>query len=216
MESRLSISVATRRCGWISAHVGKWDFGKTFLETDFFISLPALKVHATTVFTGVLKNQWGCVPRRDRLIWHKYLGEMLSEIAKLVPPRISIMDGIVGMQGRGLINGYPINANVVIGGTDPVSVDATGMRIIGLDPFSSKIVKLAAEKGIGNIEEDKIEIDGDFERFKVKVEFAEEDWAIKMLNFLSRSKFITQKLIMNDSLFYPVRRIVINLRKLIN
>ncbi|MBU8920721.1 MAG: DUF362 domain-containing protein [Bacteroidales bacterium] len=202
---------------WLdSRHVGKWDFAKTFIETDYFITLPALKVHATTVFTGSLKNQWGCVPRRDRLIWHKYMPEMLAEIARIVPPRISLMDGIVGMQGRGPINGYPINAGVIIGGNDPVAVDAVGMRLLGLEPVTSEIVRVAAERGVGMIAKKDIEIDGDFDGLRVKVEFAKEDWAIKLLNFFSRSEFITQKIIMNDNLFYPIRRMVIGIRKLIN
>ncbi|HSG27103.1 MAG TPA: DUF362 domain-containing protein, partial [Candidatus Krumholzibacterium sp.] len=210
-----AVNLSTDEKVWVdSRHVGKWDFGKTFLETDVFITLPALKVHATTVFTGSLKNQWGCVPRRDRLIWHKYLSEMLADIAKLVPPRISLMDGIVGMQGRGPINGYPINANVLIGSEDPVAVDATGMRLIGLDPYTSEHVRVASESGVGRIAAGDIEIDGDFDRLRRAVEFADEDWAIKLLNFFSRSEFITQKIIMNDSLFYPIRRLVIGVRKL--
>ena len=36
---------------------------RTWLEADAFITLPALKTHATTVFSGTLKNQWGCLPR---------------------------------------------------------------------------------------------------------------------------------------------------------
>lgn len=195
--------------------LGEWEFGKKFLESDFFITLPTLKTHATTVFTGALKNQWGCVPRRDRIIWHKYLDRLLTDIARLVPPEITIMDGIVGMQGRGPINGYPINANVILGGTDPVAVDSTSMRLIGLDPYSSGHIKLAAESGIGAIDETGIEIDGDFDKLKVDAEPARTDWAIKLLNLFSRSEFITKYLILNDQLFYPVRKVVIRLRKLI-
>lgn len=196
--------------------LGAWSFAREFLETDYFITLPALKTHATTVFTGSLKNQWGCVPRRDRLIWHKHLDRLLCDIAVLVPPRLSIMDGIVGMQGRGPINGYPIDAGVIIGGTDEVAVDATGMRLIGLDPYSSGHVRLAAERGIGRIAAAEIEIDGDFEKHRVTIEPAAQDWAIKLLNLFSRSEFITKNFIMNDRLFYPIRRVVVNLRKLIN
>lgn len=196
--------------------LGTWNFAREFLETDYFITLPALKTHATTVFTGSLKNQWGCVPRKDRLIWHKHLDRLLCDIAVLVPPRLSIMDGIVGMQGRGPINGYPIDAGVIIGGTDEVAVDATGMRLIGLDPYTSGHVRLAAERGIGRIAAADIEIDGDFEKHRVTIEPAAQDWAIKLLNLFSRSEFITENFIMNDRLFYPIRRVVVNLRKLIN
>ena len=195
--------------------LGKWSFARQFLETDFFITLPALKTHATTVFTGSLKNQWGCVPRKDRLIWHKHLDRLLCDIAVLVPPRLSIMDGIVGMQGRGPINGYPIDAGVLIGSTDEVAVDATGMRLIGLDPYASAHVRLAAERGIGSIAAEDIEIDGDFEKLRVAIEPAAQDWAIKLLNLFSRSEFITKNIIMNDTLFYPIRSLVVKLRRMI-
>ena len=195
--------------------LGKWSFARRFLETDYFITLPALKTHATTVFTGSLKNQWGCVPRNDRLIWHKHLDRLLSDIAALVPVKLSIMDGIVGMQGRGPINGYPINANLLVGGTDEVAVDATSMRLIGLDPYSSGHVRLAAERGIGAIAEGDIGIDGDFEKLRVAIEPAAQDWAIKLLNLFSRSEFITKTFIMNDSMFYPIRSVVVKMRKLI-
>src|SRR5262249_7157629 len=49
---------------------------RTWLEADAFITLPVLKTHATTVFTGALKNQWGCIPRYDRILLHKYLHEL--------------------------------------------------------------------------------------------------------------------------------------------
>jgi len=195
--------------------LGKWSFARRFLETDYFITLPALKTHATTVFTGSLKNQWGCVPRNDRLIWHKHLDRLLSDIAALVPVKLSIMDGIVGMQGRGPINGYPINANLLVGGVDEVAVDATSMRLIGLDPYSSGHVRLAAERGIGAIAEGDIGIDGDFERLRVAIEPAVQDWAIKLLNLFSRSEFITKTFIMNDHMFYPIRSVVVKMRKLI-
>jgi uncharacterized protein (DUF362 family) len=195
--------------------LGKWNFARRFLETDYFITLPALKTHATTVFTGSLKNQWGCAPRKDRLIWHKHLDRLLSDIATLVPVKLSIMDGIVGMQGRGPINGYPINANLLVGSTDEVAVDATSMRLIGLDPYSSGHVRLAAERGIGAIAERDIAIDGDFEKLKVAIEPAAQDWAIKLLNLFSRSEFITKTFIMNDHVFYPIRSVVVKMRKLI-
>jgi uncharacterized protein (DUF362 family) len=195
--------------------LGKWSFARQFLETDYFVTLPALKTHATTVFTGSLKNQWGCVPRRDRLIWHRHLDRLLCDIAVLVPVRLSIMDGIIGMQGRGPINGYPINAGVLIGSTDEVAVDATGMRLVGLDPYASGHVRLAAERGIGAVAAEDIEIDGDFEKLRVAIEPAVQDWAIKLLNVFSRSEFITKNFIMNDTLFYPIRSLVVRLRRMI-
>ena len=46
----------------------------------------------------------------------------------------------MGMQGRGPINGYPIDLNVVLASRDPVALDATAMRLIGLEPKTSRHV----------------------------------------------------------------------------
>jgi len=189
-----------------------WGFSKTYLDADVFISLPVLKTHATTVFTGTLKNQWGCIPRYDRILLHKYLHDLIVEVNRVKKPNISIMDGIIGMQGRGPINGYPINLGVILGSCDPVALDATSMRLVGLDPYASKHIVLAAEKKLGEIDSEKIIIDGNFDLLRTNIVPAETDWAIRLLNLLSRSEFITRKLILDDKIFYPVRKLVTLLR----
>ena len=192
-----------------------WGFSKTYLGADVFISLPVLKTHATTVFTGTLKNQWGCIPRYDRILLHKYLHELIAEVNRIKKPDISIMDGIVGMQGRGPINGYPINLGVILGSCDPVALDATSMRLVGLDPYDSEHIVIAAKKGLGEVDSETIAVDGNFDSLKANIEPAEKDWAIKILNLLSRSEFITRNLILDDKIFYPVRKTVTILRHVV-
>jgi uncharacterized protein (DUF362 family) len=187
---------------------------RTWLEADAFITLPVLKTHATTVFTGSLKNQWGCIPRYDRILLHKYLHELVSDINKMRPVTIALMDGLVGMQGRGPINGYPINLDVLLASRDPVALDATSMRLIGLNPYTSRHVVHAHRIGIGQIAEGAIAVDGPFRELQTTVEPATEDWAIKLMNKLSKSSFMTKHLLLNDSAFYPVRRAVMLLRGL--
>jgi uncharacterized protein (DUF362 family) len=187
---------------------------RTWLEADAFITLPVLKTHATTVFTGSLKNQWGCIPRYDRILLHKFLHELVSDVNKFRPVTLSLMDGLVGMQGRGPINGYPIDMNVLLASRDPVALDATAMRLIGLDPMTSRHVVHAHRIGLGNIAEKEIAIDGPFAELQRAVEPATEDWAIKMMNRLSRSQFLTKHFLLNDSVFYPLRRAVMVLRRL--
>ena len=120
------------------ARMAGFGMSKAWLEADVFITLPVLKTHATTVFTGALKNQWGCIPRYDRIMLHKHLHELIVEVNRLRPVTLALMDGLVGMQGRGPINGYPIDLNVLLASRDPVALDATGMRLIGLDPLTSQ------------------------------------------------------------------------------
>src|SRR5262245_24314868 len=154
---------------------------RTWLEADAFITLPVLKTHATTVFTGALKNQWGCVPRYDRILLHKYLHELIGDINKLRPVTLALMDGLVGMQGRGPINGYPIDLNVLLASRDPVALDATGMRLIGLDPLTCRHALYAQRIGLGAVEAAAVAVDGPFAELQRAVEPGVEDWAIKIM-----------------------------------
>jgi hypothetical protein len=69
--------------------------------------------------------------------------------------------------------------------------------------------------GLGNIAEDAITLDGPFQELQTAVEPAREDWAIRLMNRLSRSPFLTKHLLLNDGVFYPVRRAVNLFRSLL-
>jgi uncharacterized protein (DUF362 family) len=202
---------------WIETNeklIKGWGLPKTLLEADVFMTLPVLKTHATTVFTGSLKNQFGCYPQYNRLLLHPHLDEVLVLINKILKPRISIMDGIIGMEGRGPINGKPKRLDMILASTDPVAVDATAMRLVGIDPYTSGHVRLAAERGLGNIDETAIAIDGDFEKLKTVIEPAERDLPIRLLGVISHSKFLTEKLIMNPNAFMPMRNVAMKWRNI--
>lgn len=191
-----------------------WPLPRTLLEADVFITLPVLKTHATTVFTGSLKNQFGCFPQYNRILLHPKLDRVLVAVNRILKPKISIMDGIVAMEGRGPINGKPRRLGVVLGGTDVVAVDATAMRLIGLDPYTSGHVRLAGEAGLGVIAAESIDVDGPFDEFATKFEPAERDLPIKLLGVISHSRFLTEKLIMNPESFYPLRSAAMMFREL--
>lgn len=182
-----------------------WGLPRTLLEADVFITLPVLKTHATTVFTGALKNQFGCYPQHNRILLHRKLDEVIVLINSILKPKMAIMDGLVAMEGRGPINGRPRELGIILGSTDPVALDATAMRLVGLDPHSSRHVVMASERGLGAIDESNVEIDGDFEGYRTTFEPAERDLPIKLLGLISRSRFLTEKLILNPESFYPLR-----------
>ncbi len=195
------------------ARMKGFGMSKTWLEADAFVTLPVLKTHATTVFTGSLKNQWGCIPRYDRILLHKHLHQLIVEVNKIRPVTLALMDGLVGMQGRGPINGYPIDLNVLLASRDPVALDATGMRLLSLDPATSRHVVHAQKVGLGTYEAARIQVDGPFDELKFQAEPAVEDWAIKLMNNVARSPWLTKNLLLNDGLFYPMRKAVNAVRK---
>jgi uncharacterized protein (DUF362 family) len=73
------------------------------------------------------------------------------------PHHFAIVDGIVGMQGNGPIQGAPKPVGVLVVGRDPVAVDATCCRIMKIDPMQIRYLQLTARRGTeSQITEDDI------------------------------------------------------------
>jgi len=114
-------------------------FPRTVLEADFVVSMPKLKTHHWAGVTLSLKNMFGIVPGncygwpKNALHWAGLTNSIL-DINSTVRPDFAIVDGIVGMEGNGPIQGYAKPCGVLVAGDDPVAVDATCARIMGLLP----------------------------------------------------------------------------------
>jgi len=80
--------------------------------------------------------------------------QCIADLHTLFPKTFAIVDGIIGMEGNGPIQGTPRAASVVVAGASPVAVDATCCRIMGLDPARIGYLQLAA--GVQNLGEELI------------------------------------------------------------
>jgi len=193
-----------------------WTFAKSWLDADIFITVPKIKTHATAYFTGALKNQWGCIPRKDRILLHRRLDELIGSVNAVRPVDFAVMDGLVAMEGRGPINGTPIALDVLIAANDPVAIDVYAMRLAGLVPEKSKHVMHAGKVlKLGETSADLMVVDSDLQRAVPALEEARADWAIKTMNAISRSESLTKLLIMNDGIFYPLRAAVQRIRSVV-
>jgi uncharacterized protein (DUF362 family) len=134
---------------------------KTIEEADVLISLPVMKIHfAAGVSLGV-KNLQGAMPPLEKYMTHFFgLWQNLVNIHHVVKPKLTIIDGIVGQEDFGPVSGTPKTMNLLIGGENPVAVDAVTMRVMGLEPKMSPPVLLAYLQGLGPIEPEKIEVLG--------------------------------------------------------
>jgi uncharacterized protein (DUF362 family) len=138
---------------------------KTVLGADFVVSMPKMKTHHWVGVTLALKNMFGIVPGncygwpKNVLHWAG-LSESILDINSTVRPDFAIVDGIVGMEGNGPIQGTPKASGVIVAGDDPVAVDATCARIMGLVPERIDYLKRAALL-LGHMEEKKIEQSGE-------------------------------------------------------
>jgi uncharacterized protein (DUF362 family) len=119
------------------------------LGADLLISMPKLKTHHWTAATLSMKNLFGVVPGgvygwpKNILHWSG-INECIADLHALFPRQFALVDGIVGMEGNGPIQGKPKHAGVLVAGGDPVAVDATCCRIMRIDPLKIAYLQMAA------------------------------------------------------------------------
>ena len=132
---------------------------KQVLQADVMISLPKLKTHGLTLFTGGVKNNFGCVTGLNKAKVHlraqdpETFSQMLVDLLGIVQPELTVMDAVVGMEGNGPSNGIPKQVNAILASKDPVALDAVACKMVGIDPFMVPSTRLAHEqgKGVGDI-----------------------------------------------------------------
>jgi uncharacterized protein (DUF362 family) len=119
------------------------------LSADIVVSMPKLKTHHWAGMTCAMKNLFGVVPGavygwpKNFLHFHG-IQHAIVDLTATVRPALSIVDAIVAMEGDGPIMGKPRPAGFIAMSADPVAVDATCARAIGLDPMRLQYIKDAA------------------------------------------------------------------------
>ncbi len=136
------------------------------LAADYVVSVPVMKTHMHTQVTLSVKNMKGGLWRRSKVKLHqlppdesgrKSLDVAIADLATVLRPDLTVIDGTIGMEGLGPSAGAPRRADVVIAGTDPVACDATAVRLMGFDPSEVVHLVLAAERGVGSLDGDRVE-----------------------------------------------------------
>ncbi len=127
---------------------------KSVIEADVIISLPKLKTHELTLYTGAVKNFFGAVPQKIRKQAHALedrdrFGEAIVDIYSVVKPHLAVMDGVIGMEGNGPSNGIPIHSGVILASYDCVALDMVASELIGIDPLKVPTNKAALSRGFG-------------------------------------------------------------------
>ncbi|HET9884495.1 MAG TPA: DUF362 domain-containing protein [Candidatus Binatia bacterium] len=135
---------------------------ETLYNADLLVSMPKLKTHHWAGVTLSLKNMFGVVPGsvygwpKNILHWQGIHNSILDINSSLPVRQFAIVDGIVGMEGNGPLQGQSIDSGVLIFGEDLVAVDATAARLMKIEP---KKIKYLAEAGefLGNVNYESIE-----------------------------------------------------------
>ena len=154
----------------------------TALRADLIVSLAKMKTHHWAGATLSMKNYFGLVPGSvygwpKNELHHIGIPTSIVELNRIFRNSFAIVDGIVGMEGNGPIQGTPKQAGVLVMGNDLAAVDATCCRVMGIDPAKIEYLQMAAEK-LGVVEESRIEQRGERiadvrTEFKLIKEFAQ-------------------------------------------
>ncbi len=145
---------------------GRIELAEDAVRADFIINLPKLKTHNLMVLTMAVKNLFGCVIGFKKPEWHLKMGSNTEMLARLfvriheaVRPGLTVMDGILAMEGEGPgKGGRPKTLGIIAAGDNDFALDRAVCRLIGIDPEALPIYRNASALGIGL---EPFEIEGD-------------------------------------------------------
>ncbi len=133
---------------------------RTLLNADLIVSVPKLKTHHWAGVTCAMKNFFGVMPGvvygwPKNVLHYAGIENSILDINSTVKPHLAIVDGIVGMEGDGPIMGTPKQLGCIVMGRNLPAVDATCVRLMGLQPFGVKYLTEASGR-LGPIHEQNI------------------------------------------------------------
>ncbi|HPO13843.1 MAG TPA: DUF362 domain-containing protein [Candidatus Hydrogenedentes bacterium] len=153
------------------------------MDADKIISIPVMKTHMFTKVTFSIKNMLGVTPAlgigigplKSRMDMHAAAGgieQSFLDVVTALKPNFAIIDGSLCCEGNGpgALGGFFSNRVdmrerlgdfVLMASDDLVAADATASRMIGQDPAKVKHLRLAYEQGLGQMQEDLIEVEGE-------------------------------------------------------
>lgn len=131
------------------------------LQADVLVSLAKMKTHHWAGVTLSMKNLFGIMPGciygwPKNVLHHEGIQRSILDINTTIKPHLSIVDGIIGMEGDGPIMGTPVHSKVLVMGTNCAAVDATCARIMGIDAEKIPYLKASQHK-IGPVSSENIE-----------------------------------------------------------
>lgn len=146
----------------------KMYLAKPIFDADVVINLPKLKTHSSGMYTGAVKNVFGCIPGLRKAKYHRIapnpesFGEILADIHQAAKFRLHIMDGIYAMQGEGPTAGEVYLGNKILMSTDPLALDTVAVKMLGMEIDEVTILNAARKRGIGESNLENITIAGDY------------------------------------------------------
>ena len=137
-------------------------------DCDLFVNLPRIKAHSQMYVTIAVKNIFGVVCGMRKAICHmkngvshQKFGDLMLDLAALLPSQLTIVDGIEAMTRNGPINGDLLELGCLCAGRDPVGVDTVLLSLLELEREKCPIWRAAASRGMTGARIDSIQCLGE-------------------------------------------------------
>ncbi len=133
----------------------KFNISKHILDADVLINLPVMKTHYNKEISGALENmrRVADIPTQKRMSASEQDNQivLLNKLLKYV----TVADMSNGMHGQGpYLAGEPAFLNIIMASKNPVAIDGFFSEL-GMFDIPS-YVKLASEKGLGNLDVENV------------------------------------------------------------
>lgn len=140
---------------------------RQIFDADRIISIPKFKTHSITVLTAAIKNMFGSVVGLYKAECHSRapkeedFSRIMAKVFSIARPHLTIVDGIIAMEGDGPSSGIIRKMGLVMAGEDAVAIDSCLAKIMGVSPLDILVTKEAYNAGLGESDLSKIEVLGD-------------------------------------------------------
>lgn len=171
------------------------------LDADVIISLPKLKTHAMTSYTGAVKNLFGVIPGTYKAEMHFRLDDraafcsMLVDLCECVKPTLSIMDAIVGMEGDGPTSGKDRFIGLVMASANPYALDLAACDIIDYGTDDVDTLKIAYERGLAPFEASELDVVGESLDFVRIYDFIKPESHFNLLRLLNLPSALNARMV---------------------
>ena len=131
-DDSVDMKVYDRDFKEITVHIAK-----TMVDADYRVSLAPMKTHDCLIVTLSLKNVVVGSAQDDKKMLHQGYPAMnlnMYKIIQRIPPSLAVIDGWIGMEGDGPLDGTPVEMGIALASTDFVAADTAATYLMGFDP----------------------------------------------------------------------------------
>ena len=135
-------------------HGVKVGIAEEAMNCDLLVNLPRIKAHSQMYVTIAVKNLFGIVCGMRKAICHmknglshRKFGDLMLDLADVLPHHVTLVDGIEAMTKQGPIKGELLELSCICAGDDPIAVDTLLLDLLELDQKRCPIWRAAAARG---------------------------------------------------------------------